>query len=1425
MTRLTQLGSIDSNIRPSRRLSKRRRSVGLKPWLEDLENRLVLSTITWNTTAYPNGGNWDSPQSWTGGVVPGRSDTAEITGLTSPGTVYLDSGNADSVDSLITDSTTTLEVITGSLSLGVASSSTIGGSLIVNNGATLTTAADANLTVGAGVTITDNGTLNFAEGDSVALNGTTGGFGGGPGPAQISIASNGSGTLNAINTNFTTNGVGNITVGAGGLLTAANSTFTLSSLTWDDSSDLASGDLTGDTFNLPIFVPFGDVQYLSGNTSFEQINIESGTISTGTLALNLIGTNSTNLSYIFYQGFTVESGATMAVGINVPVVVSAGETITDNGTITFAAGDSVALNGTTGGFGGGPGPAQISIASNGSGTLKATNTNFTTNGVGEITIGAGGLLTAANSTFTLTSLSWDNSSLLGSGDLAGDTFNVPIYAPFGDVQYFNGNTSFEQIEIDSGTIASGTLALNLIGTNTTNLSYVFYQGFTVEPGATIAVGTNVPVVVSAGQTITDNGTITFATGDSVALDGTTGGFGGGPGPALISIASNGSGTLEATNTNFSTNGVGNITVGAGGQLSAAGSNFNLSTVTLSSGSDDTLTAASFSGQLDIDSGATIDISGDNFTNIGNQGVVATGDPNATINLADNYWGTTVSTQIEAKILDHSTDPTTRPTVNFQPYVSDTSGTVANSAVATFSPTDQSVTLTATVADSAGIVVNEGTETFTILAGTQVVGQTTTPAQVVNGAVSATYTLPGGTLPGQYIIEAYYSGSGSDYLPATDASHFLTVTPAAPYQLVIETPPSSTATAGQAFETQPVIYEEDKYGNVETGDSTTVVTAVIGEGTGPLQGTVTATVSGGVARFTNLYDDTAETITLKFASTDLASATSGSIAVSAAAASKVVFGQQPTNTTAGLPISPAVTARVEDAFNNLVTNDTSTVTLALSSGTIEAGATAVASGGVATFSGLTIGAPGSYTLSAADSTLTPSGASNSFTIDPPPTQVVIGQAPSNAIAGAAINPAVTVKVEDSSNNVVATDSSIVTLTLSNGTFAGGSRTATARASNGIATFTGLKINATGSYTLTATDGMLTPSDPSGSFTVSPAAAAKLVFVVPPYTSVIAGNPLTDPIVLDEEDQYGNVETSDNTTKVTASLATGAGNLYGTTQVTLSDGVASFGDLQDNTAGSLSLQFAAPSLPPVTSPPSIVTPAPASTLVIKRPPTGVISGGYLPPIEVDAQDPYGNLATSFNSPVSVAASAGNLTGTATMTAANGVANFTQLDSHRGRGRFTQRQRRGLTTGNSGGITIPVTTPQPPTISGSLIVDYTQKMKKGKKVGKPTFAGYTIDYSTTMNQGSIDNHSNYVMDMWVAKKGKKKTKVLAPVKFNVSSVTSNSVTLTFIGKQTFPNGGELTVIGKPGGVESAADVPLATNEIFTISKNGKKSSGPLP
>ena len=108
----------------------------------------------------------------------------------------------------------------------------------------------------------------------------------------------------------------------------------------------------------------------------------------------------------------------------------------------------------------------------------------------------------------------------------------------------------------------------------------------------------------------------------------------------------------------------------------------------------------------------------------------------------------------------------------------------------------------------------------------------------------------------------------------------------PSKLVITTQPSPSAPVGQAFVSQPVVEEEDQYGNVETGDSSTVITAALASGTGPLLGTTAVTLQDGVAAFTNLYDQTAETITLVFSGGKLTSPASDSIAISVGAATQL-----------------------------------------------------------------------------------------------------------------------------------------------------------------------------------------------------------------------------------------------------------------------------------------------------------------------------------------------------------------------------------------------------------------------------------------------------------------------------------------------------------------------------------------------------------
>jgi hypothetical protein len=101
----------------------------------------------------------------------------------------------------------------------------------------------------------------------------------------------------------------------------------------------------------------------------------------------------------------------------------------------------------------------------------------------------------------------------------------------------------------------------------------------------------------------------------------------------------------------------------------------------------------------------------------------------------------------------------------------------------------------------------------------------------------------------------------------------------------------------------------------------------------------------------------------------------------------------------------------------VTGNTSQVSVALTAanGAILNGTkSVVASNGVATFSGLSIGKAGSYWLTASDGALN-SAVSSSFTITPgPATHIVFAAQPGNSLAGAAF--AVAVSTQDAAGNV-------------------------------------------------------------------------------------------------------------------------------------------------------------------------------------------------------------------------------------------------------------------------------------------------------------------------------------------------------------------------------------------------------------------------
>src|SRR6185369_4431143 len=111
------------------------------------------------------------------------------------------------------------------------------------------------------------------------------------------------------------------------------------------------------------------------------------------------------------------------------------------------------------------------------------------------------------------------------------------------------------------------------------------------------------------------------------------------------------------------------------------------------------------------------------------------------------------------------------------------------------------------------------------------------------------------------------------------------------KLVINTQPSSVATAGVAFAQQPVIGVADQFGNLRSTnngatDNSTIVTAARSSGNGTLQGTLTASANDGLASFSTINHQLANTMTLSFASGSLGGVTLAQVKVNAAAASRL-----------------------------------------------------------------------------------------------------------------------------------------------------------------------------------------------------------------------------------------------------------------------------------------------------------------------------------------------------------------------------------------------------------------------------------------------------------------------------------------------------------------------------------------------------------
>jgi hypothetical protein len=455
------------------------------------------------------------------------------------------------------------------------------------------------------------------------------------------------------------------------------------------------------------------------------------------------------------------------------------------------------------------------------------------------------------------------------------------------------------------------------------------------------------------------------------------------------------------------------------------------------------------------------------------------------------------------------------------------------------------------------------------------GSFTTTTCTDTGLAAGTY---------KYRVTAYWHS-----WTATSSSASVTLTYGPASTVTVVSGSGQSATVNTAFASQLVAIVKDAQGNAVPGITVTF--------TAPSSG-----VSGTFANSTTTTTATSASNGQATSSAFTANTTAGSgYTVSAGAsgtttasfsetnlpgtATKLAFTTQPASSTniqaTGAGTFSAAVA-VEDTYGNVETGDSSTsVTLAIDNnpggGTLSCtntgGLTVTVSSGTASYSGCAITKTGTgYTLTATSTPARTAPANaNSFNITAgSASKLAFTQSPSSSTGGIASTTQPKVAVQDQNANTVTSDSSSVTLAITNGTGTSGATlsctTNPIAASSGVASFSGCAIDKSGTgYTLTATDGSLT-STASSSFTISVGPAAKLAFTQQPAGAQAGAVFGTQPKV-SVEDAGGNVVITDSSS-VTLAIGTnpGSGTLTCTSNpAPASSGVATFAGCKISAGG--------------------------------------------------------------------------------------------------------------------------------------------------------------------------------------------------------------------------------------------------------------------
>lgn len=907
--------------------------------------------------------------------------------------------------------------------------------------------------------------------------------------------------------------------------------------------------------------------------------------------------------------------------------------------------------------------------------------------------------------------------------LAGDTFSVDVGAVdvFGNIDpNFAGTVTLALGNNPSGATLSGTLnqaaslgfasfsdpSIDKRGDGYTLVASAFGLGssispafdvtdrlvITTQPPSNVTAGVGFGLVVTAedglGRVDTSfNGNVTVANNDF---------FGGPLGGTLTVTAVNGVATFTGLTLNQATDGV--LLDVTSGNLEGDSTDF----ITVQAAAASRLVAAAPVGNILTGRAFTFEVSAkDPF---GNLDTTFTG--NVTVALGNNPTSATLGGTLTVAAVNGVAD-FTNLTLNkvgagytlTATHAGLTAGTspafnvTTDELVATLQPpgvltAGTSFNVTVAAKNGQGNVDTGFNGSVTINAS-NLLGTLTVTA--VNGV--ATFTGLAINKAGFYLPTVTSAGLGSATLNGMEVD-------AAPAtHLVFEGPSGSGATNVVSSPFTVEVFAQDPFGNQDLnfeGD----ITVALGNnpGGGTLGGMLTQTAFFGFAVFNGLTLTNIGTgYTLQATAAGLTSGVSDPFAVSS---QLVITTVPPANVAAGVPFGLVVSAEINGIVDTTFNGPVSIILSNFNGGpqTLGGQATVNAINGVATFAGLSIEHAGSYGLLVNAEGL--SGTTFFMTVQANVAThlVVTTQPPSIVTAGAGFTTKVT--AEDAFGNVVTSFHGSVALALAanpGGGTLGGSHVATA--ASGVATFTGLSISSVGNgYTLQAASTGLTAAL-SQAIQVTPVGqATQLVVTTQPPGSVTAGSGFG--LVVKAEDSFGAVD-ANFTGGVTVSAPFGE-PVGGAATVVAVHGVATFTGLTLDAAHAHSLIISSSPLLAATTASFNVTAAAATKLVIDGPLDNVLTGAPFT-LEVDAEDPFGNLDTTFTGTVTVALgtnpTSATLGGTLTLTAVNGVATFNDLTLNKvGTGYTLNATHTGLTVGASDAFAVTndqlVVTAQPPT-----------------------------------------------------------------------------------------------------------------------------------